>query len=52
MLAGSTVAGRMPMRPELAALGCRAETPLLVVTPPDRPAVLHPADRLVLTVPS
>jgi DNA-binding FadR family transcriptional regulator len=47
---GSTVTARMPLRPELAKLGCRAETPVLVVTQPCGAAVLLPADRVLLTV--
>jgi GntR family transcriptional regulator len=45
---GSTVTARMPLRPELTNLGCRAEIPLFVVTHPDGAVAIHPADRVLL----
>ncbi|GAA3449706.1 GntR family transcriptional regulator [Dactylosporangium matsuzakiense] len=43
--AGTIITARMPARPELTALGCRASTPLLVVTTPDGVSKTYPADR-------
>ncbi|GAA1563323.1 hypothetical protein GCM10009827_101130 [Dactylosporangium maewongense] len=48
--AGTIVTARMPMQPELAALGCRASTPLLVVTTPDTATDNYPADRVEITL--
>ncbi len=48
--AGTIVTARMPMQPELAALGCRASTPLLVVTTPDATTRTYPADRIEITL--
>jgi DNA-binding transcriptional MocR family regulator len=48
---GSTVTARMPTRPELPALGCRPEVPILEVTPPGGPTLRYPAHRVQLTIP-
>ncbi len=49
---GSTISARMAMRPELPVLGCRAETPILEVTPPGRASMRYPADQALLIVPA
>ena len=44
--AGTIVTARMPLRPELASLGCRASTPLLVVMTPGAATQTYPSDRV------